>query len=174
MRIKDRPEFNRKAPLLTFRPDDTVRDAVRVMSEKNYGAAVIVDEQEKPLGIVTERDFMRRLLDKELDPASTRLRDIMTTNLKLARAEDDLLEWMQQMSNDRFRRLPVVDEQGKLVALMTQGDFVAYTWPQLMGRVTEQARATFDRNPSLIMAGVGIVAFMVSATLMFWTIARLA
>lgn len=174
MRIKDRPEFNRKGAVLTFGPDETVATAVKVMSQRNYGASVITDAESRPIGIVTERDFMRRLLDKGLDPNTTRLRDIMTTDLKLARADDDLLDWMRQMSNDRFRRLPVVDEDGKLVSMMTQGDFVAYTWPQLFGRVTEQAKATFDLNPSMFVALAGIVAFLLAATVMFWTIARLA
>jgi CBS-domain-containing membrane protein len=52
------------------------------------------------------------------------------------------------MSNDRFRHLPVVDEDGILVGIMSQGDFVSYTWPQLLGRLGEQTRATFNINPS--------------------------
>ena len=162
MRIKDRPEFGRKAAVLTFPPDATVLSAVKQMTEKNYGAAVVVGPDAKPVGIVTERDFMRRLLNEGRDPGGTRLSEIMSTDLKVAKAEDELLDWLRQMSNDRFRHLPVVDDDGRLIGLMSQGDFVSYTWPELMGRVSEQARATFDISPSIFMAGAGITAFVLS------------
>jgi CBS domain-containing protein len=162
MRIRDRPEFNRKSAVLTFTPEDTVFTAVQAMSVKNYGAVVVTDQQQKPVGIVTERDFMRRLLNNALDPKTTLLRDIMTTDLKVAKGDDNLLDWLQQMSNDRFRHLPVVDEDGTLIGIMSQGDFVAYTWPQLLHRVTEQAKATFDLNPSIFAAlGAGIFLLLI-------------
>ncbi len=134
--------------------------AIAAMSEKNYGAVVIVSPDLKPVGIVTERDFMRRLLNKSLDPKTTRLSEIMTTDLKIARADDDLLDWLRQMSNDRFRHLPVVDEQGTIISIMSQGDFVSYTWPQLLGRLKEQTQATFQLNPSMITAFAVFVIFM--------------
>ena len=151
MKIKDRPEFRSKAAVLTFGPDVMVAEAVSVMSERNYGAAVIVGADRKPLGIVTERDFMRRLLNKRMNPDETTLSQVMTTDLKVARADDDLLDWLRIMSNERFRHLPVVDDQGVIISMMSQGDFVSYTWPELMGRLKEQARATFNVSPSLVM-----------------------
>jgi len=162
MKIKDRPEFKRKSAVLTFGPEETVSTAIGVMSERNYGAVVVVDDHRKPVGIATERDFMKRLLNEGRDPRETRLGDIMTTDLKIAGAEDDLLDWLRQMSNDRFRHLPVVDDQGQLISIMSQGDFVSYTWPQLMGRVKEQARATFDVSPSLFMMVGGVFLFAVA------------
>lgn len=167
MRIGDRPEFSRKAAVMTFGPDELVSVAVHAMSEKNFGAAVIVGKDKKPVGIVTERDFMRRLLDKNLDPKKTTLRTIMTTELKMAKADDNLLDWLRQMSNDRFRHLPVVDESGTLIGLMSQGDFVSYTWPELLGRVKEQAQATFNLNPSILtFLGTGIFLLLAMMVLM--------
>lgn len=160
MQIKQRPEFNRKAAVMTFRPDEDVFTAVQAMSEKNYGAAIIISPDDKPLGIVTERDFMRRLLNKGLDPKKTPLSAIMTSDLKLAHADDDVLDWLRQMSNDRFRHLPVVDDNGKLTGIMSQGDFVSYTWPELLSRVKEQTQATFGINPSIF---IGLAAFVLIA-----------
>lgn len=158
MKIKDRPEFRSKSQVYMLSPDDTVITAVKVMSERNFGAVMVVDADTKPVGIVTERDFMRRLLNKALDPNVTRLSEIMTTDLKLAKADDDLLDWLQQMSNERFRHLPVVDDDGRVISMMSQGDFVSYTWPQLLSRLGEQARASFDLNPSIFTAlGIGIL-----------------
>jgi CBS domain-containing protein len=160
MQIQDRPEFKSKSAVMTFAPDDLVIDAVRAMSERNYGAVVIVDPDRRPVGIVSERDFMRRLLNRSLDPNATRLEEIMTRELKMAQKDDELLGWLQQMSNERFRHLPVVDDEGRLINIMSQGDFVSYTWPQLISRIGEQARATFDVNPSIYLALGGAVIFM--------------
>jgi CBS domain-containing protein len=165
MRIKDRPEFGRKGGVMTFAAEDMVSVAVKAMSAKNYGAAVIVDKQHKPVGIVTERDFMRRLLNKELDQKKTPISAIMTKDVRVAKAEDNLLDWLRQMSNDRFRHLPVVDDDGKLIGMMSQGDFVSYTWPELLSRVKEQARATFDVNPSIITL-IGVLVLMMLAVML--------
>ena len=162
MQIKDRPEYSRKGAVLTMPGDASVASAVTIMSEKNYGAVVIISPDEKPIGIVTERDFMRRLLAKGLDPAQTLLRDIMTSDLKVAKPEDELLDWLRQMSNDRFRHVPVVDEDGRIVAIMSQGDFVSYTWPQLFARITEQAKATFELSPSMFAAFGGAILFFLA------------
>jgi CBS domain-containing protein len=162
MQIQDRPEFRSKSAVMTFGPNDMVIDAVRAMSERNYGAVVIVDTDLRPVGIVSERDFMRRLLNRALDPNVTRLDEIMTRDLKVARKDDELLGWLQQMSNERFRHLPIVDDDGKLINIMSQGDFVSYTWPQLLGRLGEQARATFDVNPSIYVAFAGIALFLLA------------
>lgn len=167
MKIRDRAEFASKSAVMTFTPDQTVLFAAQAMSEKNYGAAVVISPDRKPIGIVTERDFMRRLLNKGLDPNTTPLSAIMTTDLKLAKADDDLLDWLRQMSNERFRHLPVVDEDGTLVSIMSQGDFVSYTWPELLGRMREQAQATFGVNPSMITAlGVAILLLLIAIVAM--------
>jgi len=162
MQIKDRPEYSRKGAVLTMPGDTSVASAVIIMSEKNYGAVVIVSSDEKPIGIVTERDFMRRLLAKGLDPTQTQLRDIMSSDLKVAKPEDELLDWLRQMSNDRFRHVPVVGEDGRIVAIMSQGDFVSYTWPQLLARVTEHAKATFELSPSMFAAFGGAILFFLA------------
>ncbi len=162
MQIKDRPEYWRKEIVLTMPPDAMVATAVGVMSEKNYGAVVIVSPDQKPIGIVTERDFMRRLLAKGLDPQRTTLRDIMTSDLKVAKPEDELLDWLRQMSNDRFRHVPVVDDDGRVITIMSQGDFVSYTWPELLSRLTEQAKATFELSPSIFAAFGGAVLFFLA------------
>jgi CBS domain-containing protein len=167
MKIKDRPEFRSKAAVLTFGPKALVSEAVAIMSERNYGAAVIVSPDRKPLGIVTERDFMRRLLNKRMDPDQTTLDQIMTTDLKMAKADDDLLDWLRLMSNERFRHLPVVDDQGIIISMMSQGDFVSYTWPELMGRLKEQARATFDVSPSIVLMIAGVAVFAASVVTIF-------
>jgi CBS-domain-containing membrane protein len=106
---------------------------------------------------------MRRLLAKGLDANTTPLSDIMTRDLKLASTEDTVVDWLRIMSNERFRHLPVIDDQGKLINLMSQGDFVSYTWPQLLNRAKETiAKSFMERfHLHLILAGVMIYSILV-------------
>jgi CBS domain-containing protein len=159
VKIKDRPEFKSKSPVMTFGPDEKVITAVRAMSAKNYGAAVIVDDANKPVGIVTERDFMRRLIDKGLSAETTPISQIMTSDLKVGQADDTMASWVQQMSNERFRHLPIVDENGKLINIMSQGDFVAYTWPQLLNLAKDQAVKTVSSNYHIFLIAAGIAVY---------------
>jgi CBS domain-containing protein len=162
MKIKDRIEFKNKPPVMTFSAQDNVIKAVQAMSEKNYGASVIVDSDNKPIGIVTERDFMRRLLNKGLDPNTTSLDVIMTKDLRTAKVDDGVVDWLRIMSNERFRHLPVVDEQGRLLNLMSQGDFVSYTWPQLLNQVKETVTKSFAERYALYLILGGIMVYSIA------------
>ena len=131
-RLVDRPEFKTKPQPITFLAKDKVTEAVEVMSEKNYGSVVIVDSKDKVIGIVTERDIVKKLVKNNMSPKTTKLEEIMTSNPRVANENDNVIDWLRIMSNDRFRRLPVVDENGKIKVIFTQGDFVSYTWPDLI------------------------------------------
>jgi CBS domain-containing protein len=159
LKIKDRPEFRSKSPVMTFPPETMVSVAIKAMSERNYGAAVVVNDEYKPVGIVTERDFMRRLLDKGLDPIRTPLSTIMTSDLKIGHAEDNMLDWVRQMSNERFRHVPIVDDAGKLINIMSQGDFVSYTWPELLTLVKDQTIRTIKPGYQIIIIAGGIALY---------------
>ena len=150
----------------SLRANDVVPTAVKTMSEKNIGSVVIVDDDMQVKGIVTERDLMRRLLNKALDPNTTPLSAIMTTEVRTGRAEDDVIDWLRQMSNERFRHLPVVDEQGRLVNIMSQGDFVSFTWPDLLDLLKEKTRDSLKGGASqmpILIAGMTVYAVLVLA-----------
>ena len=166
-RLIDRPEFKTKPKPITFLASDKVSDAVTVMSEKNYGSVIIVDKQEKVIGVVTERDIVKKLVNAGLSPKNTKLEKIMTKNPRVANENDNVLDWLRIMSNDRFRRLPVVDEKNKIKVIFTQGDFVSYTWPDLIYQASQLAKASFMKgfsvNTLLIMMvvyGVALIAAM--------------
>ena len=166
MKIKDRPEYRSKPVPFSLRANDVVPTAVKTMSEKNIGSVVIVDDDMQVKGIVTERDLMRRLLNKALDPNTTPLSAIMTTEVRTGRAEDDVIDWLRQMSNERFRHLPVVDEQGRLVNIMSQGDFVSFTWPDLLDLLKEKTRDSLKGGASqmpILIAGMTVYAVLVLA-----------
>jgi len=159
MALKDRPEFASKPKPLCFPPTTTVADAVAAMSEKNFGSVVIVDSDQKVIGIATERDVMKKLVNQNKDPKTTTLNDIMTKDPQMARETDDVVDWMRIMSNERFRRLPVVDAEGRIQMIFTQGDFVSYTWPDLIYQAKELAKASVGKNYAVWMIGGGIMLY---------------
>ena len=148
-RLIDRPEFKTKPKPVTFLANDRVSDAIAIMSEKNYGSVIIVDKQEKVIGVVTERDIVKKLVDRGLSSKNTKLEQIMTKNPRVANENDNVLDWLRIMSNDRFRRLPVVDENNKIKVIFTQGDFVSYTWPDLIYQASQMDKSTFIRGFSI-------------------------
>ncbi len=162
MKIKDRPEFKSKPKPFTMRGEEMISGAIKVMAEKNIGSVVIVDDAQHIKGIVTERDFLRRLLDTALDPQITPLSSIMTTEVKTAQVDDKVVDWIRQMSNERFRHLPVVDDDGRLINVFSQGDFVSYTWPELLTQFTAKTKETFSMGRfQLPMMIFGILLYTV-------------
>ena len=164
-RLVDRPEFKTKPKPVTFLGKEKVSQAIAVMADKNYGSVVIVDSKDKVVGIVTERDIVKKLVNNNMSPKTTKLEDIMTLNPRVANENDDVVDWLRIMSNDRFRRLPVVDADGKIKVIFTQGDFVSYTWPDLIFQASQLAKASFMKGFSIntllifmVIYGVALIA----------------
>ncbi|SFP09095.1 CBS domain-containing protein [Tranquillimonas alkanivorans] len=158
-RIKDRAEFKTKPRPLTFSADATVAEAVAAMTERNYGSVIIVDADDKVQGVMTERDVMRKIVNEGRDAKMTQLGEVMTRDPRLAHEDDDVVDWLRIMSNERFRRLPVVDGEGRIKAVFTQGDFVSFTWPDLMHQATQIGKATLSRNFPTALIGGGVMVY---------------
>jgi CBS domain-containing protein len=152
VKIKDRLEFANKPPPFVLRGDENVATAITSMAQKNIGSVVIVDADMKVQGIVTERDLVRRLLGEKRDPDTTKLSEIMTTDPRTAHSDDDVVDLLRLMSNERFRHLPIVDESGRLTSILSQGDFVAYTWPELLVLVRKKAKETLRPDMYTLVA----------------------
>ena len=144
MQIKGRPEYKSKPSPLTCTPDTTVLAAAKLMANKNYGSIVVINNKKEVLGLMTERDIFRRVVAEELDPSITFVSKVMTAEIRTASENDKLSDWLRIMSNERFRRLPVVDSDNRLVSVMSQGDFVSYTWPQLVAETKEKISSNFQ------------------------------
>ena len=102
---------------------------------------------------------MNKVVANELDVHATVLSDIMTENPRVAREIDDLIDWLRIMSNERFRRLPVIDDNGQIKAVFTQGDFVSYTWPDLMYQMKSIATATLSKNWAVFLIAGGVALY---------------
>ena len=76
-KLKDRPEYKSKPQPITFKKTDTVAKAVKIMSEKNYGSVVIVDNKDKVIGICTERDILKKLVNQKLSAEKTKVENFL-------------------------------------------------------------------------------------------------
>ena len=103
-------------------PDATVFDALRLMSERNIGALVVL-EADKLVGIITERHYAREIVLKGRTSPRTLVRDIMSTKLVCARPDQSVEECMAQMTTKVVRHLPVL-EHGRLAKIISIGDLV--------------------------------------------------
>jgi CBS domain-containing protein len=169
-RLMDRPEYASKSRPLTSHADATVTEAVAEMSGRNYGCIIVTDKDDRIEGIVTERDLMNKLVGQGRDPKTTKLSEIMTRDPKIAREEDQILDWLRIMSNERFRRLPVVDEDGRIKAVFTQGDFVSYTWPDLLNQAGNLAKATVLSRFHYFLIGGGILLYALAMLVVLSTV----
>ena len=106
----------------TIGPAATVFDAVKLMTEKNIGALVVVD-RDKVIGIVTERDVARKVVLLARSPKETPLSDIMTIQVMIVPPQRTSEECMALMTEHRLRHLPVMDG-GSLTGLISIGDLV--------------------------------------------------
>ena len=157
IKIKDMPEFRDREKVLKFPENAKVSEAVEAMVNSNYGSVVVTKgKTDKIAGIVTERDLMNKVLFKSMDYKKLLLKDIMTARVQTANENDSVTDCLRRMSNGRFRHMPVVKDKEDLIVLMSQGDFVAYTWPEVWQRVKEQATITVSNQyqPLLILGGV--------------------
>lgn len=114
--------------VLTIDENSTVFDAVKYMSENKVGALVVVGKDMKPNGMITERDYLNKVILKGLSSKNTYVKQIMTSkeDLITVKMETKVGECMHLMTHKRARHLPVVDENGKLVGLVSIGDIVKY------------------------------------------------
>ena len=103
-------------------PNATVIDAIRLMDEKNVGALPVVEDG-KLVGIVSERDYTRKVILKGRSSKDTPVNDIMTRQVLTVNPSDSVTECMQIMTDKRVRHLPVLDETN-LVGILSIGDVV--------------------------------------------------
>jgi CBS domain-containing protein len=116
--LKSKPEQT----VYTITPAASVFDAVKQMAEKSIGALVVI-EDEKVVGIITERDYARKIILMARSSKETPVRDIMTSSVMYVRPDQTSEECMVLMTENRLRHLPVLDG-GKLIGLISIGDLV--------------------------------------------------
>lgn len=104
-------------------PTASVFDALRLMADKDIGA-LLVTEGQKIAGIVTERDYARKIALHGRTSAATLVRDMMSSPVICVRPGQSGEQCMQLMTTNRLRHLPVVDDDGRLAGMISIGDLV--------------------------------------------------
>jgi CBS domain-containing protein len=99
--------------------DSTVADAIHKMLDYHVGAVAVVDDEYRVAGIFTERDVLRKMSLSRLDPQTTSIRDMMTTPVEMATRDTGAGEALGIMIERHFRHLPVSDDSGKLLGILS-------------------------------------------------------
>jgi len=109
--------------VVTVESNKTVTEAAALMAENDV-SNLIVMEDNTPIGIITERDFVRRVMAKEKNP-QTKISEVMSTPLRVIDPDATLKEAARRMVRKRIRRLPVIKDN-KLVGIITAADFARH------------------------------------------------
>jgi len=117
--------------------DKPVAYAAKMMRDEDVGLAPIVEGQ-KLIGTLTDRDIAIRVVAEGKDPESTTVREVATTRLVTVDPDQDLDEALRLMAQNQVRRLPVVEEDGRLAGVVAQADVAKHTSDEKTGDLVEQ------------------------------------
>jgi signal-transduction protein with cAMP-binding, CBS, and nucleotidyltransferase domain len=105
--------------------DESLQQAARHMREDNVGALVVLDGDRKAIGIITDRDLATRAVADGLDPAETRVADIMTTHPRTIEDWTPIADAIEAMTKLGVRRMPVVDQNERVLGVLSMDDLLA-------------------------------------------------
>jgi CBS domain-containing protein len=105
-------------------PDATLADAARKMRDLDVGIIPVVESQEnrRLRGVITDRDIAIRAVAEGKDVGSTKVQDVMTTDLEICNKNDSVRDVLQVMQREQVRRVPITDREGRLVGIVAQAD----------------------------------------------------
>ncbi len=108
--------------IISIKPEDSVLDAIRLMAEKGIGSLVVMEDQEL-LGIMSERDYARKVIIKGRSSESTAVSEIMTANVFTTSSSETVNDCMSVMTEKKIRHLPVVEDNA-VIGMISIGDLV--------------------------------------------------
>lgn len=111
-------------------PNATVLDAAKFMTDMNVGSVVVVDG-DKPIGILTDRDIMTKVVVERKDPQTVKVKDIMASPVVTISVEKDIVDVTKLMSTHGVRRFPVVDSDGRIIGVIALDDILVFLGEEL-------------------------------------------
>ncbi|MDO9301703.1 MAG: CBS domain-containing protein [Anaerolineales bacterium] len=105
-------------------PDDLVTKAAQLMKSEHVGSIPVIENEEtkKLVGIVTDRDLVLMIVAEGLDAKTTKVETVMTRKVVTCHGEDDLQKAVDAMSENQLRRIPIVDDDNKILGIIAQAD----------------------------------------------------
>lgn len=113
----------KSAQVITITAEQSLYEASQLLAEHNIGAVVVVDSNNTPIGILSERDIVRKLSTLKAEVIHHRVQDAMTEDIIIGFPEDDLSNVSSVMTEKRIRHLPIIDEH-QLIGIVSIGDVV--------------------------------------------------
>ena len=133
------------SPVITIYENGSIRKAAQLMDENNVGCVIVTSKEGKPVGIITERDLVRRVLTKNIQLSTVKAKQVMTSPLLTIDPGETLTEAARKMSKLNVRRLGVV-YKGNLVGFISSKDILSVT-PELIEIIQERARIEKEPLP---------------------------
>lgn len=137
-------DFCRREPC-TATAGESIREAAKRMDARGVGCLVVVDAEGKPVGMLTDRDLVMRGLRRRRDPDSTTVGELMHDDVTRVREAAPLEVAIRRMRSDAVRRIPVVDDVGRLVGILAADDVLQLAASELAG-VAEAIRTQFPAD----------------------------
>ena len=131
--LLDTSEFRSRSNVMVG-PNETVGSAVNKLIEYNIGSLPVCDDNGRPLGIITERDIIRKSHNRETEIATMRVDDIMSKNLVIATMDDDVDYAIDAMKQKKIRHLPLIDDN-KVVGIISMRDILGIQLEQANHRI---------------------------------------
>jgi CBS domain-containing protein len=125
----------------------TVADAINVMLQRRVGAVAVVDSENRVAGIFTERDVLKKFALSGKDPAKVPVKEMMTTPVELATLETSAGEALQEMLECHFRHLPVVDNSGRLLGLLSIRNLLEWRVDELTQELDSMEQYAVNDGP---------------------------
>lgn len=120
--------------VIVIEKQESVFDAAKLMRHQHVGDVVVIEKQgghNVPVGMLTDRDIVIEVIAEDVEPASVTIGDIMSQDLLTVGEQDDLLETIKLMRARGIRRMPVVDDEGGLVGILTVDDVLELITEQM-------------------------------------------
>jgi len=107
-------------------PDESVYNAVKLMDEKAVGSLLVLDDNEQLIGIFSERDCFRKVVLEGRRSMDVKVSEVMTKKVIYVSPDNTVDECMALMTEKRFRHLPVIDDKGSILGVISSGDLVKH------------------------------------------------
>ncbi|HKZ94124.1 MAG TPA: CBS domain-containing protein [Candidatus Bathyarchaeia archaeon] len=133
------------SPVVTIGEEGIVHETAKLMDKNDLGCIIVTDKKGKPVGIITERDLITRVMSKNLLASKVKAKKVMTSPLLTIDPDEPLAEAARKMSRLNVRRLGVI-YKGNLVGLVSSKDILAVT-PELLETIQEQAKLQKEPAP---------------------------